>query len=186
VMYSEEKRWNDTGHMFVAHLDNPTAWFPPFLALMWVCGARVSEVLAVRGCDIKPTTEDGQEVILVTLPNLKQRRNSEKECMFIPAQYPICWEFIRCYISHLENPNGLLFHKSRKTVWAHCHRIWGIGAHRAGRHSWMMAQARRGMSLLDAKQLGGWTSLTSMTPYISKFGRKELAHRMIRLPREGQ
>ena len=185
VLYSEEKRWNDTGHAFTVDLKDSVAWLPPFLGLMWLTGGRVSEVLCVRGSDIKITEEGNTQVVTVTLPNLKQRKNAEKKCLFIPSQYPVVWSYIENYIVHLENPTGLLFHRSRKTVYAHCKRIWGFGPHKAGRHSWMMNQARRGMSLLDAKQLGGWKSLTSMGAYISEFGQKELTQRMLKLPPGG-
>ena len=179
VLYSEEARWNDTGHAYVAELTDPTAWLPPFLALMWLTGGRVSEVLAIRGKDFREENVEGHVAYFITLPNLKQRKNAEKETLVIPAQYPVAWAYVENYRLHLENPDSLLFHRSRKTVWAHCNRIFGFGCHKAGRHSWVMNQARRGAQLLDIKQLGGWASLSSMQPYISKFGRKELVKRMV-------
>ena len=32
-----------------AILEKDTSWLPPFLALMWLTGGRVSEVLKIRG-----------------------------------------------------------------------------------------------------------------------------------------
>jgi len=179
VLYSEDQRYRESSHQFQEDLKEPTAWLPAFLALMWLTGARVSETLAIRGQDIKPMEQEGRQVVVVSLMNLKQRHNATKESIVVPDQYPVAWAYVENYLAQLENPNGLMFHKSRVAVWQHCKRIFDLGTHRVGRHSWVMNQARRGAQILDVKQMGGWSRLQSMDPYIHKFGRKELVKRML-------
>lgn len=160
--------------------EETTKWLPPFLAIMWLTGGRVSEVLALRGRDIKEyQMENGERVVIVSLINLKQRggRNRVKESMIIPANYPKVWAYFEPWWR--EHPVGRLFERSRKTAWYHCHRIFSMGTHKVGRHSWVMERARRGADILDVKQMGGWSRLNSMDAYIHKFGRVELAKRML-------
>jgi integrase len=184
VMARTEIRWNDRGHQYVAELKNKTAWFPVVIALAWLTGGRISEILQLRGKDFKTETQDGIEYVVITLTNLKQRKPAIKEVIVVPAQYQIAWSYVTRYLQSLENPNGLLFHRSRKTVWAICQKELGIGTHMAGRHSFVMAQARRGAQILDVRSAAGWASLDSMRPYLSAFGRKELAKRTINLKGE--
>lgn len=157
-----------------------TFWLPPFLALMWLTGARVSEVLKLRGRDLREYEVDGKRVILVSLINLKQKsmKNSVKEGMIIPEQYPEIWRYVQSWWN--QHPEGAMFSRSRKTVWYHCNKIFNLGSHRVGRHSWVMEKARRGTPILDVRQLGGWKRLNSMDSYIHVFGRKEMAKRLIK------
>jgi len=163
-----------------ATLENNILWLPPFLSLMWLTGARVSEVLKLRGRDLREYEVDGERVILVSLINLKQRsaKNRVKEGFIIPSQYPVLWGYIEEWWR--QHPEGAMFHKSRKTVWYHCDKLFNIGAHRAGRHSWVMEKARRGTPILDVRQMGGWKKLNSMDSYIHVFGRKEMARRLMK------
>jgi len=40
-------------------------------------------------------------------------------------------------------------------------------------------ESTEGTGILDAKQMGGWTRLASMNPYVHEFGKRELAKRLI-------
>jgi hypothetical protein len=120
-------------------------------------------------------------VVVVSLMNLKQPTRSIKESLIVPSQYPEAWAYIDKYSTRVRNRDGLWFHRRRHTVWYACKRLNLPGPHMAGRHSWMMEQARTGAQILDAKQMGGWSALSSMKPYISSFGREELMGRKVRL-----
>lgn len=154
-------------------------WLPPCLGLMWLTGGRISEVLKLRGEDFRQEYIDGERVVYVQMINLKQRSkgNAHKEGVIIPSQYPELWEYVEDWI--VEKGRGPLFNVGRKNVWHHCNKIFGLGTHVVGRHSWVMEKARKGTGILDAKQLGGWTRLSSMDPYIHEFGKRELAKRLI-------
>jgi len=160
--------------------ETDTMWLSPFLALMWLTGGRVSEILMLRGRDLKEYELEGKRVIIVSLVNLKQRglKNRVKESLIIPDQYPEIWAFIEEWWK--KHPEGRMFNRSRKTVWYHCNKNFQLGSHRVGRHSWVMEKARRGTALLDVRQLGGWKLLASMDTYVHVFGRKELAKRLIK------
>lgn len=167
------------------HLKTNTPWLPAFLSLMWLTGGRVTEVLAIRGKDINTyQDESGTWIAEISLINEKQRgnrRRSTKKALVIIDNYSEAWAYVENYHSQLMNPDGLLFPRSRVTAWRHCKRIWGIGTHKAGRHSWVMHQARKGAQLLDIKQMGGWTRLESMNSYVHEFGTKELIERLKKL-----
>jgi integrase len=180
IVAQETRRWQELGGEAIT--DEP-AWFPAFISLLWLTGGRVSEVLAVRGMDIETDEVDGKEVAYITLPNLKQRKNAIKLAIVSITDYPEAWKVIEDYHAKLESPRGLLFHRNRKSAWFHCNRALGVGTHKAGRHSWVMNFARRGANILDIKQMGGWTRMNSMDPYIGKFGERELTKRMLNLPR---
>lgn len=154
-------------------------WLPPFLSAMWLTGARVSEVLGLKGEDFKQEYIEGERVIYVRLKNLKQRSQDKalKEGIIVPSQYPELWEFLEDWI--IEKGRGPLFNIKRQTVWYHCDKVFGMGTHQVGRHSWVMEKARKGTGILDAKQLGGWSRLASMNPYVHEFGKRELAKRLI-------
>ena len=160
--------------------DKDILWLPPFLSLMWLTGGRVSEILALRGRDLREYEVDGHRVILVSLINLKQRsgKNRVKESMIVPEQYPELWEYVERWWK--QHPEGRMFDRSKKTVWYHCDKMFNIGTHRVGRHSWVMEKARKGTPILDVRQMGGWRKLSSMDAYIHVFGRKEMARRLLK------
>ena len=162
-----------------AMFEKDTQWLPPFLALMWLTGGRVSEILMLRGRDLREYEVDGKRVILVSMVNLKQKsmKNRVKEGLIVPDQYPEIWSYAEKWWK--KHPEGRMFDRSRKTVWWHCNKIFHMGSHRAGRHSWVMDKARRGTPILDVRQLGGWAKLASVESYVHVFGRKELAKRLI-------
>lgn len=159
--------------------EKDTRWLPPFLALMWLTGGRVSEILMLRGRDLREYEVDGKRVILVSLVNLKQKsiKNRVKEGLIVPDQYPEIWAYAEDWWH--QHPEGRMFDRSRKTVWWHCNKVFHMGSHRVGRHSWVMEKARRGTPILDVRQMGGWKRLNSMDGYIHVFGRKEMAKRLI-------
>jgi len=162
------------------HMKVSGPWLHAFLALMWLTGARVSEVLALRGRDIRTEEIGDIQVARINLPNLKQRgRNSQKVVVCVMDEYPACWEYIDKYHEALWNQDGLLFPRSRKTAWYHCQKIFGLGTHRVGRHSWVMNHARKDTPILDVKQQGGWTALQSMNAYIHEFGAREIVDRQV-------
>ncbi len=154
-------------------------WLPPCLSLMWLTGGRVSEVLLVKGEDFKQEYIEGERVVYVRMRNLKQRGDGKavKEGIIIPSQYPELWEYLEDWI--VEKGRGPLFSVCRESVWYHTNKLFGVGTHIAGRHSWVMEKARKGTGILDAKQMGGWTRLASMNPYVHEFGKRELAKRLI-------
>ena len=159
-----------------SHLSESRPWLPAFLSLMWLTGGRVSEILQLSGRDIATTTIDGIQVAHINLTNLKQQpgRNRRKVCSTVIDEYPICWEHIDNYHEVLIEQDGLLFHRTRQVVWYHCNRIFQLGAHKVGRHSWVMNHARKDSPLLEIKQQGGWTRLESMNSYIHEFGINEI------------
>ena len=183
---AQEEHWNGKGGAWIpeadySFYDTLTDWVPAFVCLMWLTGGRVSEVLAVRGIDFKFYEKEGREVVAVSLMNLKQPTRSVKESLIVPDQYPEAWNYIDKYQANIVNQPGLWFHRRRHTVWYACMKLFGQGPHRAGRHSWTMEQARVGAQLLDIKQAGGWSALSSMQRYISNFGRDELIGRKLRV-----
>jgi len=147
---------------------------------MWLTGGRVSEVLMLRGRDLREYEVDGKRVILVSLINLKQRGNKGKvkEAIVVPSQYPEVWRYVQEW--WIEHPLGRMFDKSRKTVWYHTNRLFHKGTHKVGRHAWVMENARKGTPILDVKQMGGWARLNSMDNYIHVFGRREMARRLLK------
>ena len=186
-MDAHEKLWQGRGAFGIPESDytfysEPVDWVPPFVALMWLTGARVTEMLAIRGRDFKFIEKDGHEVVVVSLMNLKQRTpgKGEKETYIVPAQYPEAWACIDRYQTFIRNPLGIWFPRKRIAVWYACKKLFDVGPHKVGRHSWTMEQARTGAQLLDIRQEGGWSSLDSMDKYISKFGRDELIGRKLR------
>ena len=185
VIETKYKDWNPPlgfDHERDKHMKVSAPWLPAFLSLLWLTGGRVSEVLAIRGKDIKIEEQEGLQVAEIRLMNLKQKGNykrSQKVATTIVEEYPKCWEYIDKYHDLLYNPSGLLFPRSRKTAWYHCKRIFSAGTHNVGRHSWVMEKADKGHAILDAKQQGGWTSLNSMNAYIHEFSKKDIIARQI-------
>lgn len=182
---AQEEHWTGKGGAWIpesdySFYDTLTDWVPAFVCLMWLTGGRVSEVLALRGIDFKFYEKEGKEVVTVSLMNLKQPTSSVKESLIVPSQYPEAWGYINKYQACLHNPTGIWFHRRRHTVWYACKRLFDVGPHMAGRHSWTMEQARTGGQLLDIKQQGGWSALSSMQKYISSFGREELMGRKLK------
>ncbi len=186
VLAAEEKRWQAADNTFgipeeeYTFYKTPTPWAPTYLTLMWLTGGRCSEVACIRGRDINVIEQDGKEVALISLPNLKQRKTAVKECIVIPSQYPEAWARVEKYYDNLQNPMGLFFHRKRWAVWWQCKRLFGCGSHHVGRHSFVMNAARKNANIIDIQTRGGWKSISSMAPYIHAFGRKELIGRMMK------
>ena len=64
AMDAHEKLWQNRGPLGIPDSDytfysEPVNWVPPFVALMWLTGARVTEMLAIRGRDFKWEKKDG-------------------------------------------------------------------------------------------------------------------------------
>jgi len=186
---SHYQTWNPPlgfDHLKDRHMKVSGPWVPAFLSLLWITGGRVTEVLGLRGSDIK--TEDIQlpngeevQVAYITLANLKQRfgRYPRKTCVTIMDEYPRLWEYIDRYHDQLWDPRTIMFPRSRKTAWYHANKIFGKGTHRVGRHSWVMEHARKGTNILDVKQQGGWSTMNSMNEYIHQFGLEEMKDRQV-------
>lgn len=190
ALKAETIRWFNTDNQFTIPEDyyvnhkEALPWFPAALALMWLTGGRVSEVLKLRGRDIvvKPDP-DGTRVATIYLMNLKQHKDvvPTKKCIVIIDHYQEAWQYVEDYINNLINPTTILFHRKRGVMWWHCKRVFGLGTHRCGRHSFVMNAARAGAGILDIKQIGGWSRLQSMDNYIHEFGTREMTDRLKRL-----
>jgi integrase len=175
--------WAELPEEYDRFYKQPVGWTAPLLALLWLTGGRISEVLAIRGRDIQvKQLPSGKNYAAIELTNLKQRGNQKwvkKKILIAIDKYPEAWKVVEDYFDQLQNPDGLFFHKTRVAAWYKCQRYFNIGTHKTGRHSWVMNHAREGHQLLDIKQMGGWSTLDAMQKYVHEFGERELGERVV-------
>jgi integrase len=150
--------------------------FGIYIALLWITGARPSEIREVKKKDIL-INEDLFTIKLVTkkLGKVKRFMNKDRTLEFERgknAMKNIFIEYISEYVSQMENPETILvpYSLQRLRTLLNAATIKHCGKQLCAyhfRHSVFTWMAKKGITIPELKHMKGAASLNSVSPYIN-------------------
>lgn len=157
-------------------------------SMLFLTGARVSELLAIRKINVMIEDKYGEKFINIRLKTLKQRGERKNKPRVIPILYRDNTTFLNPFLRYIQlrdEPFERVFKISRVWVW-HQAKKYGLGKPHNLRHSFITEKAAEGFTPYEVKEMGGWASTRMIDRYQHAFMKEQLQYAVIKRSREKQ
>lgn len=138
-----------------------------FLSLLYLTAGRISEVTALKKCNIRQMNHNGKNILLVeNMPNRKHRRKHYKDIPIIIEKHERMCKFIIDYLNTITSSTDRLFPITTRRIQQLLTKHTDISAHYI-RHVRLTHMSKyTSFQSIDMMKYAGWTNTDQADRYI--------------------